>query len=216
MDHSLLSGIHTPADLRRLPRTELKRLADELRAFVLDSVSKTGGHLGSNLGTVELTVALHYVYNTPEDRLVWDVGHQTYPHKVLTGRRERMGTLRQLGGISGDSGELNASLAQVHAELAAQGRLDDYAIFRRRVIDGEPLPPDPEMQYRTLAAPGLDEDDVFAALMGLPGDVLWGDGHPPYPFPRQELVQEWSEESDRERRRREILERWKPVDEGDA
>ena len=101
MDHSLLSGIHTPADLRRLPRTELRKLADELRAFVLDSVSKTGGHLGSNLGTVELTVALHYVYNTPEDRLVWDVGHQTYPHKVLTGRRERMGTLRQLGGISG-------------------------------------------------------------------------------------------------------------------
>ncbi|MDG0853222.1 1-deoxy-D-xylulose-5-phosphate synthase [Roseateles puraquae] len=101
MDYSLLKTIDSPADLRRLPRTELKRLADELRAYVLESVSKTGGHLGSNLGTVELTVALHYVFNTPEDRLVWDVGHQTYPHKVLTGRRDRMSGLRQLGGISG-------------------------------------------------------------------------------------------------------------------
>jgi 1-deoxy-D-xylulose-5-phosphate synthase len=101
MDFPLLRGVNSPADVRRLPRTELKALADELRAFVLESVSKTGGHLGSNLGTVELTVALHYVYNTPEDRLVWDVGHQTYPHKVLTGRRDRMPGLRQLGGISG-------------------------------------------------------------------------------------------------------------------
>jgi len=101
MDYPLLKAIDSPADLRRLPRTELKELADELRAYVLESVSKTGGHLGSNLGTVELTVALHYVFNTPQDRLVWDVGHQTYPHKVLTGRRDRMGGLRQIGGISG-------------------------------------------------------------------------------------------------------------------
>ena len=98
---SLLETINDPADLRRLPRTQLKALADELRAYVLDSVSKTGGHLSSNLGTVELTVALHYVFNTPYDRLVWDVGHQTYPHKILTGRRERMRSLRQLGGMSG-------------------------------------------------------------------------------------------------------------------
>jgi 1-deoxy-D-xylulose-5-phosphate synthase len=98
---SLLETINAPADLRRLPRTQLRDLADELRAYVLDSVSRTGGHLSSNLGTVELTVALHYVFNTPHDRLVWDVGHQTYPHKILTGRRERMGTLRQLGGLSG-------------------------------------------------------------------------------------------------------------------
>jgi 1-deoxy-D-xylulose-5-phosphate synthase len=98
---SLLETINDPEDLRKLPRTQLKPLADELRAFILDSVSKTGGHLSSNLGTVELTIALHYVFNTPYDRLVWDVGHQTYPHKVLTGRRERMRTLRQLGGLSG-------------------------------------------------------------------------------------------------------------------
>jgi len=97
----LLSTIESPADLRRLSRAQLRPLADELREHVLQSVSKTGGHLSSNLGTVELTVALHYVFNTPEDRLVWDVGHQTYPHKILTGRRDRMHSLRQLGGISG-------------------------------------------------------------------------------------------------------------------
>jgi len=97
----MLTTINSPADLRQLPRTQLKPLADELRAFILDSVSKTGGHLSSNLGTVELTIALHYVFNTPEDRIVWDVGHQTYPHKILTGRRDQMSTLRQLDGISG-------------------------------------------------------------------------------------------------------------------
>jgi len=90
MPHPLLNTIASPADLRRLPRDELPRLAAELRDFVLQSVSRTGGHLSSNLGTVELTIALHYVFNTPYDRLVWDVGHQTYPHKILTGRRERM------------------------------------------------------------------------------------------------------------------------------
>jgi 1-deoxy-D-xylulose-5-phosphate synthase len=98
---SILSTIHSPADLRALPRTQLKALAAELRDYVLQSVSQTGGHLSSNLGTVELTVALHYVFNTPQDRLVWDVGHQTYPHKILTGRRDQMHTLRQIGGISG-------------------------------------------------------------------------------------------------------------------
>jgi 1-deoxy-D-xylulose-5-phosphate synthase len=87
--------------LRQLERSQLRALADEVRAYIIDSVSKTGGHLSSNLGTVELTVALHYVFNTPEDRLVWDVGHQTYPHKILTGRRQRMASLRQFGGLSG-------------------------------------------------------------------------------------------------------------------
>ena len=97
----LLQTINDPADLRQLSRADLKALATELRGFVIESVSQTGGHLSSNLGTVELTIALHHVFNTPEDRLVWDVGHQTYPHKILTGRRDRMHTLRQLGGISG-------------------------------------------------------------------------------------------------------------------
>ena len=99
MDH--LKKINLPADLRRMTRAQLRPLADELREYLLDSVSKTGGHLSSNLGTVELTIALHYVFNTPEDRIVWDVGHQTYPHKILTGRRDRMHSLRQKDGISG-------------------------------------------------------------------------------------------------------------------
>jgi 1-deoxy-D-xylulose-5-phosphate synthase len=98
---SLLQTIDTPAELRRLDRAELPTLADELRQFVLESVSKTGGHLSSNLGTVELTIALHYVFNTPDDRIVWDVGHQTYAHKILTGRRDGMAKLRQYGGVSG-------------------------------------------------------------------------------------------------------------------
>ena len=97
----LLETLQSPVDLRRLGRAQLAQVADELRQCVLDNVSQTGGHLSSNLGTVELTVALHYVFNTPTDRIVWDVGHQTYPHKILTGRRERMPTLRQLHGLSG-------------------------------------------------------------------------------------------------------------------
>ena len=101
MSMDLLKKIEGPGDLRRLSRSQLKPLADELRAFLLDSVSRTGGHLSSNLGTVELTIAPHYVFNTPDDRIVWDVGHQTYPHKILTGRRDRMGSLRQRDGISG-------------------------------------------------------------------------------------------------------------------
>ena len=97
----LLKTIDDPKDLRELSRDQLPKLAAELREFLVDSVAKTGGHLSSNLGTVELTVALHYVFQTPYDRLIWDVGHQSYPHKILTGRRERMDTLRQYGGISG-------------------------------------------------------------------------------------------------------------------
>jgi 1-deoxy-D-xylulose-5-phosphate synthase len=99
--YALLQTINDPAELRHLSRAQLAPLAAELRAYLLDTVSKTGGHLSSNLGTVELTVALHYVFNTPHDRIVWDVGHQTYPHKILTGRRERMASLRQMGGLSG-------------------------------------------------------------------------------------------------------------------
>ena len=97
----LLKTINSPKDLRLLSRDQLPDVAEELREFLLETVSQTGGHLSSNLGTVELAVALHYVLQTPYDRLVWDVGHQSYPHKILTGRRDRMGTLRQYGGISG-------------------------------------------------------------------------------------------------------------------
>ena len=97
----LLDLIHEPADIRRLQASELRQLADELRAETISAVSVTGGHLGAGLGVVELTVALHYVFDTPRDKLIWDVGHQAYPHKILTGRRERIRTLRQGGGLSG-------------------------------------------------------------------------------------------------------------------
>jgi 1-deoxy-D-xylulose-5-phosphate synthase len=99
--YTLLDTINSPYDLRALDRDQLPELAKELREFLVESVSKTGGHLSSNLGTVELTIALHYIYDTPEDKLVWDVGHQTYTHKILTGRREAMSRLRMAGGISG-------------------------------------------------------------------------------------------------------------------
>ena len=97
----LLDRVRTPADLRAFPESDLRQIADELRAEVIDAVSQTGGHLGAGLGVVELTVALHYIFNTPEDRIIWDVGHQAYPHKILTGRRDRIRTLRQGDGLSG-------------------------------------------------------------------------------------------------------------------
>ena len=97
----LLDGIEYPSDLRELPESEMRQLADELRHATVDAVSKTGGHLGAGLGVVELTAAIHYVFNTPRDILIWDVGHQCYPHKILTGRRDRIHTLRQGGGLSG-------------------------------------------------------------------------------------------------------------------
>src|SRR5262245_8754610 len=97
----LLDAITSPEDLRRLPKGKLRQLADELRSETINAVAVTGGHLGAGLGVVELTVALHHVFDTPRDRLVWDVGHQAYPHKILTGRRDRIRTLRQGGGLSG-------------------------------------------------------------------------------------------------------------------
>src|ERR1700728_5193026 len=97
----LLDGVRLPSDLRELPRQTLPQLAEELRRATVDAVSVTGGHLGAGLGVIELTVALHYVFDTPNDRVIWDVGHQAYPHKILTGRRDRIRTIRQGGGLSG-------------------------------------------------------------------------------------------------------------------
>ena len=98
---SILEKINYPKDLKSLSRDELKNLSSELREFIIDSVSKTGGHLASNLGVIELTVAIHYVYDAPKDKLIWDVGHQTYAHKILTGRKNEMHSLRKKGGLSG-------------------------------------------------------------------------------------------------------------------
>ena len=101
VDTPLLDTVNIPADIRDFSRDEIKQLANEVRTEVIDAVSVTGGHLGAGLGVVELTVAIHHVFNTPEDKLIWDVGHQCYPHKVLTGRRDRIRTLRKGGGLSG-------------------------------------------------------------------------------------------------------------------
>src|SRR5918998_3854327 len=101
LETPLLDTVSTPEELRRLEKGQLRQLADELRAETISAVSVTGGHLGAGLGVVELTVALHYVFNTPDDRLIWDVGHQCYPHKIITGRRDRIRTLRMGGGLSG-------------------------------------------------------------------------------------------------------------------
>lgn len=101
MTYPLLDKINYPKDLRKLKKEQLYRLSQELREFILTTVSSTGGHLASNLGSIELTIALHYVYNTPEDLLVWDVGHQSYSHKILTGRRDKMSSLRQYNGLAG-------------------------------------------------------------------------------------------------------------------
>ena len=98
---SFLSKINFPKDLKKLTLDELKILNDELRTFTIETVSKTGGHLGASLGVVELTVALHYVFDTPKDKIIWDVGHQTYPHKIITGRKRKIHTLRKKNGLSG-------------------------------------------------------------------------------------------------------------------
>ena len=111
---TILETINSPADLKKLSMPELKQLANELRTFIIDNVSKTGGHLSSSLGTVELAIAIHYVFDTPEDRLVWDVGHQAYAHKILTGRRDRMPTLRQYKGLSGFPKRSDRTLVNFH------------------------------------------------------------------------------------------------------
>ncbi|MGH8224866.1 MAG: 1-deoxy-D-xylulose-5-phosphate synthase N-terminal domain-containing protein, partial [Gammaproteobacteria bacterium] len=98
--YPLLAGIESPADLRALPEERLEAVAKELRAYLVETVSGIGGHFAAGLGTVELTVALHYIYNTPDDRIVWDVGHQAYPHKVLTGRRDQLHTIRKFEGLA--------------------------------------------------------------------------------------------------------------------
>jgi len=132
---NLLDAIDDPAQLRMLDRSQLSQLADELRAFLIESVSKTGGHLSSNLGTVELTIALHYVFNTPDDRIVWDVGHQTYPHKILTGRRGEMARLRMHGGISGfprRSESVYDTFGTAHASTSISAALGMAIAAKRR------------------------------------------------------------------------------------
>jgi 1-deoxy-D-xylulose-5-phosphate synthase len=171
---NLLEAINEPAELRRLPPELLEPLASELRQFLLDSVSMTGGHLSSNLGTVELAIALHYVFDTPRDRLVWDVGHQTYPHKILTGRRERMATLRQLNGISGfprrdesrfdtfgtahSSTSISAALGMAHAGRLKCERFKSIAVIGDGAMSAG-------MAFEALNNAGIDEElDLLVVL----------------------------------------------------
>jgi len=141
-DTPLLDQIQSPADLRMIEPAQLKDLARELRKFLLYCVGQTGGHFGAGLGVVELTIALHYVFNTPEDRLVWDVGHQAYPHKILTGRRERMLTMRQAGGLAAfpsreesefDSFGVGHSSTSISAALGMMIAAREQGIDRRTV-----------------------------------------------------------------------------------
>lgn len=134
MSYPLLESIQLPAELRHLSRPDLPKLAEELRGFLVESVARTGGHLASNLGAVELTIALHYVYDTPLDKLIWDVGHQTYPHKILTGRRGNMAGLRQLNGIAGfpkrDESEYDA-FGTGHSSTSISAALGMAEAFRQ-------------------------------------------------------------------------------------
>ena len=140
MPFNLLDSIHSPADVKVLDRRELKQLAQELRAFVLDSVSRTGGHLSSNLGTVELTIALHHVFDLPHDRIIWDVGHQSYPHKILTGRKQGMATLRQSGGLSGfpkRSESVYDAFGTAHSSTSISAALGMAVASRNAGVDRE-------------------------------------------------------------------------------
>jgi 1-deoxy-D-xylulose-5-phosphate synthase len=133
----LLDKVKIPADLRKLDPAQLKQLADELRQETVDAVSVTGGHLGAGLGVVELTVALHYVFDTPRDKIVWDVGHQTYPHKIVTGRRDRIRTLRQGGGLSGFTKRSESEYDVFGAAHASTSISAGLGIATARDLEGE-------------------------------------------------------------------------------
>ena len=149
-DHSatpLLDMIRLPRDLRQLPPESLRQVADELRRETVDAVSVTGGHLGAGLGVIELTVALHYVFDTPYDKLIWDVGHQAYPHKILTGRRDRIRTLRQGGGLSGFT-------------RRAESEYDPFGA----------APANPAAPANAAPAPAAASDDPFGAPAAAPAN----------------------------------------------
>ena len=161
---ALLRSVNMPADVRRLSRKELHQLAAELREFLLNSVSATGGHLSSNLGTVELTIALHHVYQLPYDRLIWDVGHQSYPHKILTGRRDQMSTLRQLNGLSGfpkrSESEYDA-FGTAHSSTSISAALG-MAVASK--IKGEHIGPDRRRHVAVIGDGALSGGMAFEAL----------------------------------------------------
>src|SRR6267378_108175 len=168
-----LPQIDSPADLRKLSVPELKTVSSEVREFLIDTISKVGGHLGAGLGAVELAVALHYVFNTPEDKLIWDVGHQAYPHKVLTGRRDLLCTIRQLGGLSGflkRSESIYDTFGAGHASTAISAALGmavarDLAKEKFRVVavvgDGAMTG---GMAYEAMNNAGLQKRNIIVIL----------------------------------------------------
>lgn len=169
----MLHQINLPADLRKLDKSQLRNVCNEVREFLVDSVSKTGGHLGAGLGAVELTVALHYAFNTPKDKLVWDTGHQAYPHKILTGRKDRLHTIRQLGGISGflkreeseydvfGAGHANTAISAALGVAAARDfEKEDYKVVAI-VGDGSLTG---GMAYEGLNNAGLLKKDIIVIL----------------------------------------------------
>ena len=139
-DYPLLDRVNSPADLRTLDEDDLPQLCKELREYVVESVSRTGGHLGASLGTIELTVAIHYVYHTPEDKLVWDVGHQTYGHKILTERREAMATIRKQGGLAGFPNRIESeydTFGVGHSSTSISAALGMSLAARHKAIEAE-------------------------------------------------------------------------------
>lgn len=171
--YPVLDKVNIPADIRSLSVTELKLLCNDVRNFLIDVVSKTGGHLGAGLGTVELSVALHYVFNTPYDKLVWDVGHQAYPHKILTGRKDRLGTIRQYGGLSGflkrseseydtfGAGHASTAMSAALGMVAARERLDEHYKVVAIVGDGSMTG---GMAYEGMNNAGIMKKDMIVVL----------------------------------------------------
>jgi 1-deoxy-D-xylulose-5-phosphate synthase len=173
VEYKYLNKINSPADLRKLSVSELKNVSDEVREFIIDTISKTGGHLGAGLGTVELAVVLHYVFNTPDDKLVWDVGHQAYPHKVLTGRRDLLHTIRQLHGISGflkrsesdydtfGAGHASTSISAALGMAVARDLADDKYRVVAIVGDGAMTG---GMAYEAMNNAGLQKRNMIVVL----------------------------------------------------
>jgi len=171
--YRLLDQVETPADIRELDETQLNEFADDLRRYLIDTVSKTGGHLAAGLGTVELTVALHYVFNTPEDRLVWDIGHQAYPHKIVTGRKDQLNTIRKSGGISGflsreesnydtfGAGHSSTSISAALGMAAAASHLDSGRQVIAVIGDGALTA---GMAYEALNNAGAADTDLLVIL----------------------------------------------------
>ncbi|NND90259.1 MAG: 1-deoxy-D-xylulose-5-phosphate synthase [Granulosicoccus sp.] len=177
-EYPLLDRIHAPSDLRRLDVQQLPALSRELRNYVIDSVSRTGGHLGSSLGTIELTVALHYVYLTPSDKLVWDVGHQTYGHKILTGRREQMSTIRKQGGLAGFPNRAESpydTFGVGHSSTSISAALGMTLAARHRAAAGGESGQSPEKVVAVIGDGALTAGLAYEALNhagGVKADML--------------------------------------------